>query len=152
MLESRVEKQEGALNTIPESFQPVIAKLAFERYANGCPIGSWRGTYVCCSDKAIAGLAKHVRQELLPISDDGAASPDASNTFPLSAVEAVIKSIMTRTNYGLDPPSGTTKVPAALSVWRWELDEKHVDWLPASVRHKAASRREERVEVRVHEI
>ncbi|KIY66282.1 hypothetical protein CYLTODRAFT_437492 [Cylindrobasidium torrendii FP15055 ss-10] len=130
MLESRMEKQEGPLSTIPESFQPVIAKLAFE------------------SEKALPGLAKHIRQELLPVSDDGAASPDASNTFLLSAVEAVIKSIMTRTNYGLDPPSGTTKVPAALSVWRWEVDGAHVDWLPASVRSKAVSRKEERMEAK----
>ena len=66
--------------------------------------------------------------------------------LPLNTVEAAIKSVVQRNNYGLDSIGGI-KVPAALCVWRWEVKEQHRDWLPKNVREKAEVRAAERVRV-----
>lgn len=92
------------------------------------------------SDKTLATLSKHIRQELLPVAED----ENAASILPASVVEATIKDSMARTNYGLDPPDGTSKIPASLSIWRWEPKDEHFDWLPPSVRPKAMSRVQER--------
>ncbi|KAF9050649.1 hypothetical protein BDZ89DRAFT_1107913 [Hymenopellis radicata] len=126
MLQERVEKQEGPLIAIPEQYQPVIAKLAFE------------------SDKTLSTLSKNIHQELLPIQDgDGTASDPLS----MAAVEAVIKATMTRNNYGIDPIAGT-KLPASFSVWRWDLKDPYHGWLPSSICSKAQARLAERIEMK----
>jgi chromatin assembly factor 1 subunit A len=103
------------------------------------------------SDKTITVLAKHIRNELLPAQDEdedniNSGSADVSASLPLSTVEAVIKSILCRINYGLDAPHGG-KLPASLCVWRWEVKEEHRGWLPKAAREKADGRLAERVQV-----
>lgn len=66
--------------------------------------------------------------------------------LPLNAVEAAIKSVVQRNNYGLDGIGGT-KAPAAVCVWRWEVKEQYRDWLPKNAREKAQVRAAERVQV-----
>lgn len=63
-------------------------------------------------------------------------------------MEAAIKSVLQRHNYGIDTPSGTGKLPAGLCIWRWEVKEEYRDWLPKAAREKADARLAERVEVR----
>jgi hypothetical protein len=70
-----------------------------------------------------------------------------SASLPLSVVEAAVKSILIRKNYGLDAPLGGGKLPTALCVWRWEVKEEHRDWLPKAVREKADGRLAERIQV-----
>jgi hypothetical protein len=70
-----------------------------------------------------------------------------SASLPLSVVEAAIRSILSRNNYGLDPPQGGGKLPASLYVWRWEVKEEHRGWLPKAAREKADGRLAERVQV-----
>ncbi|RDB24271.1 hypothetical protein Hypma_008755 [Hypsizygus marmoreus] len=138
MLEDRIERQASPLTAIPEEHRPLIAKMAHERKSY-------------FSDKTLAALSKHIRHELLPTQDedevqDGDSSP-ASLALPLSAVEAAIKLIMQRNNYGLDGIGGG-KPPAAVCVWRWEVKEQHRDWLPKHGREKAENRLAERIQVR----
>ncbi|KAG5647143.1 hypothetical protein DXG03_001098 [Asterophora parasitica] len=133
MLEDRIQRQAPPLSVIPDEHRPLIAKLAHE------------------SDKTLAALSKHIRQELLPAADDdedrqgGTSSTMAA--LPLSSVEAAIKTVMQRNNYGLDGPSGG-KAPAAVCVWRWEVMEQHRDWLPKNAREKAESRLAERLQAK----
>ena len=61
--------------------------------------------------------------------------------LPQALIELAIVSIATRTNYGLDGPG---KIPAALSLWRWEVKENYRAWLPTSVQDKLQARRLER--------
>jgi chromatin assembly factor 1 subunit A len=68
--------------------------------------------------------------------------------LPLATVEAAIKYVVQRNNYGLDGIGGT-RAPAALCVWRWEVKEQHRDWLPKNAREKAEIRAAERVQVSV---
>ncbi|GLB35372.1 putative chromatin assembly factor 1 subunit A [Lyophyllum shimeji] len=132
MLEERIQRQASPLSVIPEEHHPLIAKLAHE------------------SDKTLAALSKHIRQELLPTQDDdedhnGGAT--ALEALPLSAVENAIKTVTQRNNYGLDGIGGG-KAPAAVCVWRWEVKEQHRDWLPKNAREKAESRLSERVQAK----
>jgi chromatin assembly factor 1 subunit A len=73
-------------------------------------------------------------------------SSAALAALPLSAVEAAIKSVVQRNNYGLDGIGGA-KAPAAFCVWRWEVKEQLRDWLPKNAREKAEVRVAERVRV-----
>lgn len=103
------------------------------------------------SDKTITVLAKHIRNELLPAQDEdedniNSGRADVSASLPLSTVEAAIKSILCRINYGLEAPHGG-KLPASLCVWRWEVKEEHRGWLPKAAREKADGRLAERVQV-----
>ncbi|RXW17972.1 hypothetical protein EST38_g7884 [Candolleomyces aberdarensis] len=127
MLEERLENEESPLTELPEEYGSLIAKLAHE------------------SDKGLAPLAKHIRQELLPVQDeeDAEKTAKANAILPQSVVEAAINSTLDRNNYGLDVPSGV-KLPALLCVWRWEVKEQFKDYLPKNGRDKADSRLEER--------
>lgn len=78
--------------------------------------------------------------------DDDTRKAAAVKVLPQSVVEASIKSIMSRNNYGLDSSDGT-KPPAAVCVWRWEVKDQHTDWLPEKAREKAEHRFAERVQV-----
>ncbi|SJL00238.1 uncharacterized protein ARMOST_03550 [Armillaria ostoyae] len=127
LLESRISSGGRPLITIPDDYKPVVAKLAFE------------------SDKSLQVLAKHVKQELLPVQDDD--DRDVSALLPVTAVEAVIKSTMNRNNYGLDALPGV-KLPSSSCVWRWETKEQYKDWLPKAVREKTEARIAERVEAK----
>ncbi len=100
------------------------------------------------SDKTLSALTKHIRQELLPTTDGDTVenSSHISEALPLNVVEAAIKFIMNRNNYGLNPLNGG-KVPAAVCIWRWEVKEEFWDWLPKSGREKAEQRLAERVQV-----
>jgi hypothetical protein len=73
-------------------------------------------------------------------------SSSALAALPMSAVEAAIKSVVQRNNYGLDGIGGA-KAPAAFCIWRWEVKEQHRDWLPKNAREKAEVRVAERVRV-----
>ncbi|KIM80821.1 hypothetical protein PILCRDRAFT_822100 [Piloderma croceum F 1598] len=132
MLEQRIERGNLPLTAYPDEHKPLVAKLANE------------------SDKTAAVLAKHIRNELLPSQDEddediNSESANVSASLPLSVVEAAVKSILIRKNYGLDAPLGGGKLPTALCVWRWEVKEEHRDWLPKAAREKADGRLAERI-------
>ena len=154
MIESRVERQDPPLIAIPNEHKPVIAKLAHERCADFCVLGvcvPWHGTEVLSiSDKSITVLAKHIQHELLPTQDvdeNTGISAASLSALPLQVVEAAIKSIMNRNNYGLDVIPGGGKVPTAMCIWRWEVKDQHIDWLPKNSREKAEVRVAERIQV-----
>jgi len=93
-------------------------------------------------------LAKHIHHELLSTLDDEEKSASAiTAALPLTVVEEAIKSVLIRNNYGLEAPLGV-KLPAALSVWRWEVRSEYLDWLPKNSREKAEARLAERTQVR----
>jgi len=94
-------------------------------------------------------LSKHIHHELLPTLDDEDDKDLAASTaaaLPLSLVEKVIDEVLVRKNYGLDAPLGV-RLPAAVSVWRWEVRSEHWDWLPKNSREKAELRQAERIQV-----
>lgn len=100
------------------------------------------------SDKGIVPLARQIRSILLPgpgeVEDAHRLSLESSLT--LAAVEDAIKMTMTRINYGLDGPLGQ-KIPAAVCVWRWEVQNTCRDWLPKSARDSADARLAQRTQV-----
>lgn len=100
------------------------------------------------SDKGIVALAKQIRSTLLPGPGEveDAHRSSLESIFPLSVVEDAIKTVMTRTNYGLDGSLGQ-KIPAVLRVWRWEVKDCYKDWLPKSARDSADARLAERMQV-----
>jgi chromatin assembly factor 1 subunit A len=101
------------------------------------------------SDKTLAMLSKHIHHELLPTIDDEEdedLSRSTAAALPLSLVEKVIDEVLVRKNYGLEAPLGV-RLPAAVSVWRWEVRSEHWDWLPKNSREKAESRQAERSQV-----
>jgi chromatin assembly factor 1 subunit A len=107
---------------------------------------------VLFSDKTATVLAKHIRSELLPARDEddddiNSGSANVSASLPLPVIEAAIKSVLSRNNYGLDAPPSGGKLPAALCVWRWEVKEEHRGWLPKGAREKADGRLAERIQV-----
>jgi len=95
------------------------------------------------SDKTIATLSKHIQHELAP--DDGEDINCPVSILPLSAIEDVVKILATRVNYGIDSP--LTKIPAALCVWRWELKQEYLGFLPKVSRDKVEARLADRVQV-----
>ena len=102
------------------------------------------------SDKSLAQLSKHIHQELLPTLDEEDDNVDTSSlthaALPLSLVENAIKAVLIRNNYGLDAPSGV-KIPAVACVWRWEVRNEHLDWLPRNSKEKAEARQTDRIQV-----
>ena len=102
------------------------------------------------SDRSLAQLSKHIHQELLPTLDEEDDNVDTSSlthaALPLSLVENAIKAVLIRNNYGLDAPSGV-KIPAAACVWRWEVRNEHLDWLPRNSKEKAEARQTDRIQV-----
>ncbi|CAL1704192.1 unnamed protein product [Somion occarium] len=128
MLEQHLESKLPPLNAITDDFLPLIAKLAQE------------------SDKTLNGLSKSMQQELLPArdEDDEDALGKATISLPLQIIEKAIKSIATRTNYGLEASAAGGKVPAAWHIWRWEVKEEFRHWLPRSAKDKAEARAAER--------
>ncbi|KAG6919970.1 hypothetical protein DXG01_013319 [Tephrocybe rancida] len=130
MLEERIKRQAPPLTAIPDEHRPLIVKLTHE------------------SDKTLPVLSKQIRQELLPTQDDDegeGATAIAHTALPLTTVEAAIKAVMQRNNYGLDGLGGG-KAPAAVCVWRWEVKDQHREWLPKNAREKAEIRMAERVQ------
>lgn len=102
------------------------------------------------SDKTLIALTRYIQQELmLPQEDDEGDIKIVSinSILPLQVIEQAIKSILVRNNYGIEPSSGL-KPPAAVCVWRWEVQQNHKDWLPKSVREKLEARLTERLQVR----
>ncbi|KAH9171528.1 hypothetical protein EDB89DRAFT_2243493 [Lactarius sanguifluus] len=123
-LESRTQRQEPALAQIPQNYWPLIAKFTQE------------------SDKTIATLSKHIQQELTPDDDD---DTDCSvPVLPLSAIEDVVKLLANRVNYGIECP--LVKTPAALCVWRWELNQEYISFLPKVSREKVDARLADRIQ------
>lgn len=133
MLDSRVRDASGPLTAIPDENRPLIVKLAQE------------------SDKTALALAKQIRSILLPgeVEGDETFRISLDSCLPLPVVEDAIKAVMTRTNYGLECPS-SQKPPAAVCVWRWEVQDAYKDWLPKSARETAEARAAERVQARAH--
>jgi chromatin assembly factor 1 subunit A len=95
------------------------------------------------SEKTIITLSKHIQQELAP--DDGE-DIESSSILPPSVIEDVVKLLASRVNYGIE--SSLTKTPAALCVWRWELKQEYLGFLPRVSREKVDARRADRVQVR----
>ncbi|KAG8217560.1 chromatin assembly factor 1 subunit A-domain-containing protein [Butyriboletus roseoflavus] len=129
MLNSRVLIQDQPLISIPEEHKPLIVKLAQE------------------SDKSIVPLAKHIRSILLPgpgeVEDAHRLGLESNLSLPV--VEQAIKMVMTRINYGLDSPLGQ-KPPAAVCVWRWEVQDAYKDCFPKSARDSVDARLAERIQ------
>ncbi|KAI0262931.1 chromatin assembly factor 1 subunit A-domain-containing protein [Gloeopeniophorella convolvens] len=123
-LEKRMENREPPLTEIPEEHRPLISKFTQE------------------SDKTIAALSKYIQQELVPDDDDDV--DNSASILPLSAVEGAVKLMARRVNYGVESP--LTKTPAALSVWRWELKEEYLGFLPRASREKVDARSAERLQ------
>lgn len=98
---------------------------------------------------------KHIHHELMPTQDEDEEFSNitpSSLALPINVVEAAIKDVVSRNNYGLDGLCGG-KAPAAVCVWRWEVKDEYRDWLPKNAREKADSRQAERAQVRkVHRI
>ena len=65
---------------------------------------------------------------------------------PLSAIEAVVKRVASRVNYGLEAPDGC-KPPASACAWRWEISQDCKDWLPKNISEKADVRKHDRLQV-----
>ncbi|TFY68897.1 hypothetical protein EVG20_g3365 [Dentipellis fragilis] len=128
-LEGCIEKREPPLTAIPTKHQPLIAKFVQE------------------SDKTVLYLAKHIQQELVLAPDD---DDEDANTLPdilpVETIETTIKALADRVNYGIDAPN-STKLPASLCVWRWEVKDSHRDFLPKASRDKIESRLAERLQV-----
>jgi chromatin assembly factor 1 subunit A len=100
------------------------------------------------SDKSLLSLTKYIQNQLVPSADeDEDEHAKLATLIPTSSIEQATQKAMVRRNYGLDAPCDGLRVPAALSVWRWEVTEEHWDWLPASAREKAKTRRAERLKV-----
>lgn len=133
---------EPPLTEIPQSYWPLIAKFTQERYAYILPFRSL-GKHLS-SDKTIAGLSKYMQQELAP--DDGDDVDCSVSILPLSVIEDVVKMLATRVNYGIE--SALTKTPAALCVWRWELKQEYLCFLPRVSREKVEARLADRIQVR----
>lgn len=83
-------------------------------------------------------------------SDHDSETTKNSRPLPLPVIEAAVKHVATRVNYGIDAPHGG-KTPPSLCVWRWEVKPEYYDWLPKVSRDKADIRLAERVQVSVHE-
>uniref|UniRef100_D8PWL3 Chromatin assembly factor 1 subunit A dimerization domain-containing protein n=1 Tax=Schizophyllum commune (strain H4-8 / FGSC 9210) TaxID=578458 RepID=D8PWL3_SCHCM len=133
MLSARAEASEPPLTEIPDDHKPVIAKLSFE------------------SDKTLTALCKHIQHTLLPPPDDeddaDPTTSDLARLVPLSAIEAVVKRVASRVNYGLEAPDGC-KPPASACAWRWEISQDYKDWLPKNIREKADVRRQDRLQAK----
>ncbi|KAI6022716.1 chromatin assembly factor 1 subunit A-domain-containing protein [Pisolithus marmoratus] len=129
MLDRRANDTAQPLTNIPDENKPVIVKLAQE------------------SDKSATTLAKQIRLTLLPGQGevDEAYRTTLESCLPLSAIEHAIKTAMKRVNYGLNCDS-VQRPPAAVCVWRWEVQGPFKDWLPKSAQETAEARMTERVQ------
>ncbi|KAI9455565.1 hypothetical protein BJY52DRAFT_1224586 [Lactarius psammicola] len=82
------------------------------------------------------------KQELAPDDDDD--TDCSASILPLSAIENVVKRLATRVNYGIESP--LAKTPAALCVWRWELNQEYLPFLPKVSREKVDARLADRIQ------
>jgi chromatin assembly factor 1 subunit A len=149
MVEQRIQNQEPPLHSIPQEHLPLIAKLGHDRRVfceSDLQSIDITGSF---SDKTLTALAKYMQQELIPPQegDETSLVASAKSHLPLGVVEQAIKSVLCRNNYGLEASNGL-RTPAAVCVWRWEVNENYKDWLPKSVREKVESRLQERIQVR----
>ncbi|KAI6166963.1 chromatin assembly factor 1 subunit A-domain-containing protein [Pisolithus thermaeus] len=135
MLDRRANDTAQPLTNIPDEDKPVIVKLAQE------------------SDKSATALAKQIRSTLLPGQGevDEAYRTTLEACLPVSAIEHAIKTIMKRVNYGLDCHS-VQRPPAAICVWRWEVQDSFKDWLPKSARETVETRTTERAQKKLYAI
>lgn len=145
MIAAHVARNFSALTDIPDANKPVIVKLAHERCVWNMAL-SFKGTELAFSDKSIGVLVKHIVNFLLPTPEDDDDDAPSPSSLALVAVEDVIKSCMSRRNYGLDTISGV-KPPSVICVWRWEVNADLTHYLPTNSREKADRRRDERVNV-----
>jgi len=95
------------------------------------------------SDKTITALSKHIQQELAPDDEDDI--DGSASILPPSVIEDVVKLLASRVNYGIE--SSLTKTPAALCVWRWELKQEYLGFLPKVSREKVDARLADRIQV-----
>ena len=93
-------------------------------------------------------IAKYIQRELLPAQDEQDSDNSKAAPLPIPAVEAAIKRVATRVNYGVGAPNGG-KIPPGLCVWRWEVKSEYYDWLPKVSREKIDARLVERQQVRI---
>ena len=140
-LESRAQRQEPALVQIPQNYWPLIAKFTQERCVPFLPLLTQAKRVP--SDKTIMPLSKHIQQELVPDDDEDSDCP--ASILPLVAIEGVVKLLATRVNYGIESP--LAKTPAALCVWRWELNQDYLPFLPKVSRDKVDARLADRIQV-----
>lgn len=151
MLEDRLSSKQPPLNAVPDEHKPVIAKLAHERFASRLG-SSTMHSFPISSDKTLQALSKYVQQELSPPVDEDEEENNAPAILPLDTIEDAVKSLARRVNYGLDSPTEGGKVPAAWSIWRWEVKECFRGWLPKAAREKVDNRFRERQQVRLRKL
>lgn len=152
MLEIRIAQSAPPLETIPEAYKPLIAKLVHERSAS---IHSNVSSFMMCvtSDKTLQVLAKHVHSQLLPSDidedDEDSEGRHISEQLSQCSVESAIAHVAVRINHGVESMPNQAKVPAHLCIWRWEVDERNFHWLPKTTRDKLRNRLLERRKVRI---
>jgi chromatin assembly factor 1 subunit A len=89
---------------------------------------------------------KQLQKHLIP-GDDTSSDP-AVALLPGPVLESAVTSLASRVNYGVDVSPTGGKLPAALSIWRWEVKSDKRHWLPQSAKDKTEARIAERVQVR----
>ena len=97
------------------------------------------------SERIITALSKYIQQDLVP--DDEEDINNSASIPTLKAIEDVVKRLATRVNYGIE--SFLSKTPAALCVWRWELKQEYLGFLPRVSREKVDARLADRIQVRL---
>ncbi|KAL8293085.1 hypothetical protein RQP46_000779 [Phenoliferia psychrophenolica] len=137
---------DAKLDDWPQEHWPVVARLIHE------------------SDKTPQALLKYVKDQLVKMTESalgGAGEDDSQDSqmqpklsladrFPTAPLKALIESLATRTNYGLDAsdlpsglPTGISEIPAGLQIWRWELHDPSL--LPSELDKKLTQLRADRV-------
>ena len=99
------EGLDAPLETFPESYHPLIAKLVHGRYRQRFINISRANSLFISSDKTITTLTKNVQQELLPPIIDEPQEGDKEPpppVVPLEVVEQAIQSVATKVNWGID--------------------------------------------------
>ena len=87
---------------------------------------------------------KHIQKSLQPEELESSDNSGNASVVTQPALESAIVSVAERLNYGID---WVEKIPASLSVWKWEVKQSKFDLLPKMARDKFEARIAERQEV-----
>ncbi|KAI9342496.1 chromatin assembly factor 1 subunit A-domain-containing protein [Zopfochytrium polystomum] len=110
------------LDEFPADFSPLLAKLVQEK------------------DVGLLALAKQVKKALCPKHDD-----QEHECLSQKILEAAVKDIAARTNYGLAVESA----PSHVSIWRWEVENMKLlgEDIGAKVEERRAHRKQAAAEL-----
>ncbi|TCD62295.1 hypothetical protein EIP91_007091 [Steccherinum ochraceum] len=132
MLEQRIESKLPPLDAVPDTYQPLVAKLVHE------------------SDKTIVALAKHVQSQLMPVQDedDEEAVQASAAALPLEVLDRAAKTVADRVDYGLETAIAGARIQAGWHIWRWEVKQEYRGWLPKAAKEKIENRLAERIQAK----